>query len=86
MQLDVRTPAGVMFIMLGGLLVLYGMLGDPSIYQRSLGVNINLYWGAVMIAFGAALLIWRRLTAPIAPEPVCDDGPRPTVHGQREQP
>ena len=84
MHLDVRTPAGVMFLILGGLLVLYGALGDPSVYQRSLGVNINVYWGAVMIAFGAALLIWRRLSAPIAPDPVCEDpiaipnGRRPT--------
>ena len=68
MQLDVRTPAGVMFVILGGLLLLYGALSDPSVYQRSLGVNINLYWGAAMIVFGAALLIWRRWSAPIAPD------------------
>ena len=83
MQLDVRTPAGMMFVVLGALLLLYGALSDPAVYQRSLGVNINLYWGAVLIAFGAALLIWRRLSSPITPEPVCDDGPRPTVNGPR---
>jgi protein-S-isoprenylcysteine O-methyltransferase Ste14 len=83
MQLDVRTPAGVMFVVLGALLLLYGALSDPAVYQRSLGVNINLYWGAVLMAFGAALLIWRRLSLPITTEPVCDDGPRPTVNGPR---
>ena len=66
MNLDVRTPAGALFLVLGGLLAVYGMLSDPVIYARSLGVNVNLGWGLVMIAFGGALLIWRRL-APETP-------------------
>jgi len=57
MGLDVRLPVGVMFALMGGLLAGYGVLGDQSIYARSLGINVNLIWGAVMIVFGAALLI-----------------------------
>ena len=57
MGLDVRLPVGVMFALMGGLLAGYGVLGDRSIYARSLGINVNLIWGAVMIVFGAALLI-----------------------------
>ena len=56
MGLDVRLPVGVMFALMGGLLAGYGILGDQSIYARSLGINVNLIWGAVMIVFGAALL------------------------------
>jgi hypothetical protein len=56
MGLDVRLPVGVMFALMGGLLAGYGVLGDRSIYARSLGINVNLIWGAVMIVFGAALL------------------------------
>ena len=67
MNLDVRTPTGVLFVLLGLLLVLYGVISDASIYQRSLGVNINLAWGLAMAAFGVALLIWRRLSPTIAP-------------------
>ena len=33
MSLDVRTPAGALFLVLGGLLAVYGMLSDPAIYQ-----------------------------------------------------
>ena len=77
MQLDIRTPAGLMFVILGALLMLYGLTSDPSVYQRSLGVNINVYWGAVMIAFGAALMVWRRISRPVVPEPVCGPGEEP---------
>ncbi len=66
MNLDVRTPAGVMFLILGLVLAAYGLLSDPAQYQRSLGVNVNLWWGLIMIAFGGALLIWRRVS-PAAP-------------------
>jgi hypothetical protein len=61
MNLDIRTPAGALFVVLGGLLALYGLVSDPAIYARSLGVNINLGWGLAMALFGGALLLWRRL-------------------------
>ena len=61
MTLDVRTPAGVMFLVLGVLLIVYGLAGETTQYQRSLGVNINIGWGAVMVAFGVCLLLWRRV-------------------------
>ena len=66
MSLDVRTPAGVMFVILGLVLALYGLTSDPAHDQRSIGVNVNLYWGLVMAIFGAGLLLWRRLS-PAAP-------------------
>ena len=62
MNLDVRSPAGTLFLALGALLAAYGALSDPAIYQRSLGINVNLVWGVVMIAFGGAMLVWRRLS------------------------
>ena len=65
MHLDIRTPAGALFVVLGGLLALYGLVSDPAIYARSLGVNINLGWGLAMAAFGGALLLWRRLSPAI---------------------
>src|SRR6266478_1135669 len=52
MGLDIRLPIGGLFIALGLMLTLYGAFGDSSIYQRSLGINVNLGWGVVLLAFG----------------------------------
>jgi hypothetical protein len=56
--LDVRIPIGGLFTTLGLLLAGYGLAtaGDPTHYARSLSVNINLWWGLVMLAFGLLLL------------------------------
>lgn len=57
MGLDIRLPLGLMFVIIGVLLTVYGFAGDQAIYQRSLGININLMWGLVMAAFGVLMLI-----------------------------
>ena len=57
MGLDVRVPVGVMFGIMGLLLAGYGVLGDQTIYAKSLGININSIWGSVLIVFAAVLLI-----------------------------
>ena len=64
-KLDVRLPIGVMFVLIGAIISIYGLVSDPAIYERSLGININLWWGLVMFAFGAFMLImaWRSSTA-----------------------
>jgi len=60
MKLDVRIPAGLMLATIGVLLVGYGVFGDPTIYTRSLGININLIWGAVLAAGGTSLILFAR--------------------------
>ena len=60
MGLDIRIPIGLLFTILGILLLAYGVVGDPAIYQRSLGININLGWGAVMTAFGITMWLFGR--------------------------
>ena len=55
-SLDIRTPIGLLFAVLGGLLAAYGLMADRAIYQRSLGININLWWGLVMLAFGVVMI------------------------------
>ncbi|MGA2172628.1 MAG: hypothetical protein ABSG82_06395 [Sedimentisphaerales bacterium] len=61
MKLDVRLPIGAMFALIGAIITIFGLVSDPKIYERSLGININLWWGLVMFAFGAFMLImaWR---------------------------
>ncbi|MEI9998988.1 MAG: hypothetical protein WDO13_07365 [Verrucomicrobiota bacterium] len=57
MGLDLRLPIGLMFSLLGALLALYGLATNGSpIYQASLGLNINLLWGAVLLLFGLVML------------------------------
>jgi hypothetical protein len=60
MGLDIRLPIGLMFTILGLLLTGYGLLGDKSIYQRSLGININLWWGLALLLFGIVMLLLGR--------------------------
>lgn len=55
-QLDVRLPIGGMFTLFGMILSVYGLVSDDAIYQRSLGINVNLWWGVVLLAFGLAML------------------------------
>jgi hypothetical protein len=56
MGLDIRLPIGLMFSTLGVLLAGYGLVGDKSVYAKSLGININLAWGTVLLAFGLVML------------------------------
>ena len=56
MRLDVRFPIGGMFSILGALLTLCGITSDQAIYARSLGINVNLWWGLVLLAFGLVML------------------------------
>jgi hypothetical protein len=57
MPLDIRVPIGAMLGLIGLLLFGYGLVGDPAIYARSLGLNVNLIWGGVLVATGAVLLL-----------------------------
>jgi hypothetical protein len=58
MNLDIRLPLGLMFTIFGALLVVYGIVSDGAIYQRSLGVNVNLWWGGVLLILGLATLVF----------------------------
>jgi hypothetical protein len=46
-----------MFSMFGLILAVDGWLSDRAIYARSLGIDINLVWGLVLLAFGATMLL-----------------------------
>jgi hypothetical protein len=60
MGLDIRLPIGWLFSLIGLFLVGFGAFSDPAIYQRSLGLNVNLAWGAVLLLFGAIMVIFGR--------------------------
>lgn len=54
--MDLRLPIGLMFGAFGAMLTIFGLVSDPSIYQRSLGINVNLWWGLVLLVFGLIML------------------------------
>lgn len=57
MSLDIRIPIGLMFGIIGLILAGYGFFSDKAIYAKSLGFNVNLGWGCVLLVF-AALMLW----------------------------
>lgn len=57
MGTDIRVPLGALFALLGGLMVIYGATSDPALYRKSLGINLNLWWGAVLLIAGL-LTLW----------------------------
>ena len=64
MGLDIRIPIGMMFSLLGGLMAIYGLCtgSDPEMYKASNGININLWWGLILFAFGAIMLAFALLS------------------------
>lgn len=71
MGLDIRWPIGLMFSLIGAMLVIYGLAtgSNTELYARSLGSNVNLYWGLLLLVFGGSMLMmaWRGGQKP--PEP-----------------
>jgi len=56
-MLDLRLPMGLMFTIVGALILVYGLFtANSEMYQRSLGININIWWGLVLLVFGALML------------------------------
>ena len=60
MGLDIRWPIGLLFSLVGALLVIYGLatISDAEVYRRSLGINVNLRWGLVLLVFGGSCSCW----------------------------
>jgi hypothetical protein len=56
MGLDIRWPIGLMFTLIGALLTGYGVI-VKSDHAISLGININLIWGIVLLVFGVLMLL-----------------------------
>ncbi|HTX20233.1 MAG TPA: hypothetical protein VMD27_00020 [Candidatus Aquilonibacter sp.] len=55
MGLDLRWPIGLMFSLIGVLLVIEGLITGPS--EKALNINIDLWWGIVLVVFGVLMLI-----------------------------
>jgi hypothetical protein len=81
MGIDIRLPLGILFSLLGLILSAYGLIGDSSLYQQSLGINVNLYWGIVLLAFGGLMFVLSRRGARAeARTAAVSQSPRPSAH------
>ena len=63
MGFDIRMPIGMLFTLLGILLIGYGVAtrGSAMYAEHSLGLNMNLWWGVALLAFGLVMLSLTRL-------------------------
>jgi hypothetical protein len=59
MHLDVRYPIGLLLTTYGVILAIEGAIAEAKV----LGLNVNLYWGAVMVACGLGILYIARRKA-----------------------
>ena len=57
MNFDLRIPLGLMFTVFGLILTGVGLFGGAELTEKSLGINMNLWWGLVMAAFGLLMLL-----------------------------
>jgi len=60
MDMDIRIPIGLLFVILGLILAAFGIItaDDAELYARSLGKNINLWTGLSMVLFGGFMLFF----------------------------
>ncbi len=61
-MVDIRIPIGLMFSVLGVLITGYGLftMSDTAMYQKSLGINVNIIMGVLMLVFGLVMLWFSR--------------------------
>lgn len=85
MGLDIRLPIGLLFAVVGAVLAGYGLLSGSELYRRSLGYNVNLWWGLVLLVFGLVFLYYgRRGTSAMRPAATTAEG-RAMEEREREE-
>ncbi|HYA49298.1 MAG TPA: hypothetical protein VEG35_06325 [Burkholderiales bacterium] len=55
--LDLKLPIGWLLSAYGLLLGVYGLVTKKEMYAKSLGFNVNLGWGLVMLVVGGFFLL-----------------------------
>ena len=83
MSLDLRIPMGLMFTLVGMILTAFGFAtrDNEPLYARSLGINVNFWWGVAVLAFGLTmLLLGRRNQKQLAKAASIEARPSPRGH------
>lgn len=53
---DLRRPTGILFALLGAILIVFGLLHPGARAQLDPPTNVNLWCGLTMFVFGGILL------------------------------
>lgn len=74
MGLDIRVPLGLIFMIIGGMMTVFGIFTrGHALYDKSMGLDLNLAWGAVMFVFGTVMFFVGRRQKwqddPVSPRP-----------------
>jgi solute:Na+ symporter, SSS family len=58
MKMDLRVPLGMLFTLTGTILTAFGLSTRDrlDLYMKSLNIDINLWWGVALLAFGVVTL------------------------------
>jgi hypothetical protein len=72
MHLDMRYPIGLLLTLYGVILAIQGLITGAKV----LGLNVNLYWGAVMTVCGLTTLYFAKVR--LKPDPTASRVPDPT--------
>ena len=59
---DARISMGMLFTLIGTILTAFGLAtrANATVYTKSLGIDANLWWGLVLLAFGVVVLFLGR--------------------------
>ena len=76
MDFDLRLPIGGLFVLFGVILTGDGLFA----HRLVLGINVNLWWGLVMLLFGALMLGFAVASKKAVPAPPREGGQRPRAH------
>jgi protein-S-isoprenylcysteine O-methyltransferase Ste14 len=57
-MVDIRIPIGLMFSIVGVLITGFGFftISNTEMYHKSLGINVNIIMGILMLIFGLVFL------------------------------
>ena len=56
MPFDLRLPIGLMFGIYGLILIPVGLFGGPGVLVPVMNINMNLWWGIVLLVFALLML------------------------------
>ena len=61
-MVDIRIPIGLMFTIVGIIISVFGFFtkSNAEMYHKSLGINVNLVMGVLMLIFGLIMLYFAR--------------------------
>ena len=54
--MDLRVPVGILFLILGIILAVYGWWAPHDVAPRDMGLRVNLLWGCFLAIFGLAMV------------------------------